>query len=1068
MANPVRSLLQRFGLWTDQETDQIQEKVQQDIALSVGNSPNVLNSAIRSRSKVLGRALSYEFQGYDLQSRPGTNTFSPPIYDLAEIARATDVEPYIDQSIRKHREMILKEGYTVHGEDDEMVSYIKKRLFDMALVTGIPTETWIRECVTNLVKYHNMFLVVRRDVTRSRGSRIKMHGKILDPIAGAFILDPTSMSVKVDRFGTPKKWQQQLESGGVGAQNTKRFNPEDIIHATLDKNTGFTFGTPYILPVLDDVRALRRLEELAVMLASKEVFPLYHYKIGTDQLPAMQLEDGGDEVDLVRAEVANMPLQGNLITSHRHEVNLVSRDGSALDLNPFLQYFEARVMGGLRLSALDLGRGGTANRACYSGDTETLTDKGWKNHWEIDVENDLIGTFNPETKQLELHKPASKYVYAYSGKMYYFKSRMTDILVTPDHDMWVNYPEAESHPPGLKWHKAHAEDIQSQTPFQFQVQTEWKDQIKPLAPLILGDYPEIPADTWLKFLAYFIKYGKVTPSKNEMKFIIRSRAVSETLQAFVKALPFEFRIYDNNDYTKFAVNDIELVRHLSMVCSCRTYPKRIPSYVMQADTESLRLFLGEIAPPEPMQGTTIYYARTYTLAGQVQEMAFKLGYQAKVLEDAKKPRVLITEGNQTDTLTDENIEVVDYDGDVYCFNVPNHLFVTRRNGKIAIQGNTAANINKNVQDAAKDYQQAFTTALSHGLFLPLLLEGGYNVTEENMVFLTFPDIDREEMRAQQNHGLQLLLANATDRDEYRKDFLGKPPLTEEQEKNTPRQLDAEVDEKLAQVAAAVAPNPEAGSSSLSSTSKNSTVTSSKSVSNRGQPRNQFGSKTKSRNKANDYRTILRNEFDTFRGRIVTLIESDQDELDIETLDEQLRAAFGEFVTNCMTRGKKYLKEEVEDGVVTVLDQSGDLEEDIQIGRRALDKFFSNCVEKSFWKVVSPFRDSICGLIIPDQEGNSPRYKAYGSLSSLWISIERLAEGQTRSSYRFGFAKASRILGYTSMEMQNPESGDRKTIELNKGPIVYRNLIPDLTDDYTELTLGSKLIQDNSDDGDTLV
>jgi len=1045
------------------QKDQESEEVQTDISLAVGKNPSILGSAIRSRTKVLGRALSYEFQGYSTLNRPGVNTFSEPIYDLAEIARAADVEPYVDQSIRKHREMILKEGYTVDGADEEMVTYIRDRLFDMTLITGIPTEAWIRESITNLIKFHNMFLVVRRDITRSRGRKTRMYGKILDPIAGIFVLDPTTMSVKVDRYGTPKKWQQRLSTSGAASQNTKRFNPEDIVFATLDKNTGFSFGTPYILPVLDDVRALRRLEELAVMLCSKEVFPLYHYKIGTDALPAMLLENGQDEVGLVRAEVQNLPLQGNLITSHRHEVSLVSRDGSALDLNPFLEYFEARVMGGLRLSALDLGRGGTANRACYSGDTETLTDKGWKNHWEIDPETDLIATFNPDNKQIELQKPASKHVYPYSGTMYHFTTRVTDVLVTPDHDMWLTRNQDE-------WEKLHAEDIPKGTTFQFQVQAEWKDQVKPLSSVSLGEHPEIPSDTWLKFLAYFMRYGKVTPSKNEMKFIIRSRPVSETLRGFIQALPFEFRVYDNADYTKFAVNDLDLVRHLSMACLCRTYPKRIPNYVMESDPDSLKLFLEELVPQEPLGGTTIYYARTYTLAGQVQEVAFKLGYQAKVLDDAKRPRVLITSGETTDTLTDENISTVDYDGDVYCFNVPNHLFITRRNGKIAIQGNTATNINKNVQDAAKDYQQAFTTSLSYGLFLPLLLEGGYNVTDENMVFLTFPDIDREEMRAQQNHGLQMMLANATPRDEFRKDFLKKPPMTEEQKKDTSRSYDAEVDEKLTRVAAAVAPKPTAGiSSSKSSTAKNSTKSSSKTASNKGQPRNQSGTKpAKSRNKANDYITTLRVEFDNFRGRIVELVESDQDDVPVVELDSALRETFGEFVTNCMACGKRLLKDQVEEGVIAVLDQSGDAEDDIQIGRRPMDRFFTNCVEKSFWKSISPYRDSICGHVLPDQEGNSPRYRIYGSLSSMWLSIERLARDQARSAYRFGFAKASRILGYTSMHMQNPESEGRKTIELNKGPIVYRNLIPELDDDFTDLILGSKLIQDTSDDGDNLV
>jgi hypothetical protein len=1049
MANVLTDVFNWLG--NPANKDKQTEVVKTDIALAVGDPNGSAASAIRSRSKMLGRALSYEFKGPAALHRPGSSSFTRPVYDLAEVARAADVEPYVDQSIRKHREMILKEGYTIEGNDDTMVDYIKSRLFEIALITGIPTDNLIREGITNLVKYHNSAYVLRRDMTRSKGRSIRMYGKRLEPIAGIFVLDPTTLAVKVDKYGTPKRWEQRIEGESGNHENSvKRFAPEDVIFSSMDKNTGFSFGTPYILPVLDDVRALRRLEELAVMLASKEVFPLYHYKIGTDALPAMQLEGGLDEVDLVKGEVQNMPLQGNLITSHRHDVNLVSREGGALDINPFLEYFEARVMGGLRLSALDLGRGGTANRACYSGDTETLTDKGWKNHWEIDTDTDLIATYNPETKKLEFHKANSKHVYPYSGKMYHFKSRMSDILVTPDHDMWLRLSS------DAEWKKVHAEEIPENESFHFQLQVDWNTQGKKIQPIQIGDHPDIPADTWLTFLAHFLQYGKVTPSRNEMKLIVRNRLVAETLKEFIASLPFDFRVYDNDDYVKFAVNDIDLVKHLSMACSCRTYPKRIPNYVIHSDNEDLKAFLDVLVPPEVFDGANIYYARTYALAGQVQEIAFKLGYNAKVLAETRKPRVVISYGADTEELSHDDIDIVDYDGDVYCFNVPNHLFITRRNGKVAIHGNTATNINKNVQDASKDYQQAFSTSISYALFLPMLLEGGFNVNRDNMVFLTFPAIDREELRAHQNHGMQAYMNNVMTCGEVRKQYFNLPDLSEEDKKGLIRNEDAEVEEKLTRVAAAVKPTP------ASSTSKN-TASAKKSTTNKSQPRNQSGTKaTKTRTKANDYISALRTDFDRFRDRIIMLVESDQDEVGDNTLELQLRSSFGELVTNCMAHGKNNLQEQIEDGTALAIELDGHQDEEIIVGRRATSKFFTNCVEKSFWKTVSPYRDRVCNYVHPDAEGNSPRYMVYGALSSMWLSLERLANDQLEAAKRFGFAKAARTLGYVSMHMENTESGDRKTIELNKGPIVYKNLIPELNDNHTQILLGSKLIEDSSD------
>src|ERR1035437_1738958 len=58
-----------------------------------------------------------------------------------------------------------------------------------------------------------------------------------------------------------------------------------------------------------------------------------------------------------------------------------------------------------------------------------------------------------------------------------------------------------------------------------------------------------------------------------------------------------------------------------------------------------------------------------------------------------------------------------YEGDIYCYNVPNHLFVTRRNGKVTIQGNTtngstADNVSQALKDSIKYDLDVFTGQLS--------------------------------------------------------------------------------------------------------------------------------------------------------------------------------------------------------------------------------------------------------------------------------------------------------------------------------------------------------------------
>jgi len=342
-----------------------------DIKLALGNinESRQIEQAIQERRRTLPQPLFYRTSSPTAETIPNRksikNIYYNSGYDLAEIGRAVDVEPYINQSIRKHREQIMKSGFSVFCEDDEIKDYLNRRLFEMFLVSGVTTEQWLREFVTNLVTYGTAFLVVKRDPSRANGQAIRMHSKTLDPIAALFPLDPTSVSVHINDLGYPTKWQQRIENA-TNSQTELLFDADDVIVATIDKKTGFIFGTPYILPVLDDVRTLRRLEELSELLAQRNTFPQIHYKVGTDEFPAQVFDDGSDEISVVRAMVESLSREGGLVTSHRIGAEIIGGERQTLDLIPYIQYFESRVLGGLRLSEVDLGRGSSSRASAVT------------------------------------------------------------------------------------------------------------------------------------------------------------------------------------------------------------------------------------------------------------------------------------------------------------------------------------------------------------------------------------------------------------------------------------------------------------------------------------------------------------------------------------------------------------------------------------------------------------------------------------------------------------------------------------------------------------------------------
>lgn len=353
----------------------------EDLKLNLNTgSESRVEESIREVQRQPVHTLSYK-HGVGARGWPtlaGTN-YTTPLYDLSEIAKAMDVEALFAASVRRHRELLLKEGWFLHGKNQETVKYVKNRIREIEMISGEPINAIMREAITNLVAFGNSFLVLKRDANRSSGGQIRMFGKKLDPISAVYLADPTTMSVKKNDFGRPVLWKQELASQGSNEKGAhKSFPAQDVIHFTLDRKSGFTFGTPYVIPVLDDIRALRRLEELAELVTHKHTFPMFHARVGTADKPAgIITTPSGEtvsEVDSVSSQVDAMPPEGGLVTSERVNIDLMGTNSAVLDLKPYLEYFEARVMGGLRISGIDLGRGDSANRATAQSVTKNLVD----------------------------------------------------------------------------------------------------------------------------------------------------------------------------------------------------------------------------------------------------------------------------------------------------------------------------------------------------------------------------------------------------------------------------------------------------------------------------------------------------------------------------------------------------------------------------------------------------------------------------------------------------------------------------------------------------------------------
>lgn len=289
------------------------------------------------------------FQGED----SGTDFTSPDI-DLTEIKEAINGDSYIKMAIAKYSQLIFKAGYNIVGSNDAAAEYLRARIRMMSFMTSIPMDVLFQQTTDDLIAYSNAFWVKSRQPMTNIGGLQAKGFLDTNPVCGYFRMDPATVSIKRDKNGTIKQYQQ--ESGN----NKKTFKPTDVIHFYIDKAGGAAFGTPRIVAALEDVKLLRKIEGNVLNLIYRFAIPIYQMKIGIPQAGFMATDK---EIKEAKTEVEKMASDGILVTNERTEFNAIGAEGQALDATGYLQYFEKRVFTALNMSEAMMGRGGSKQDA---------------------------------------------------------------------------------------------------------------------------------------------------------------------------------------------------------------------------------------------------------------------------------------------------------------------------------------------------------------------------------------------------------------------------------------------------------------------------------------------------------------------------------------------------------------------------------------------------------------------------------------------------------------------------------------------------------------------------------
>ena len=358
-----------------------------------------------------------------------------------------------------------------------------------------------------------------------------------------------------------------------------------------------------------------------------------------------------------------------------------------------------------RLPVLYVGGGeNQLTFACYSRDTETLTENGWKLYNDVQ-EGERIATYNAKKGKLEYQIPKALHVYNYNGRLYHFENRCVDSLVTINHDMLISESRVD------KWFKIQAQNIEYH---RFKIRTSPENPADELNNIEKYEIPEIMYANFhlfLQMIGYVVADGSIDRSPNnrirfgfkredKIKFVTQNiNAISEL---FEKSHINTRKYYQNSEYkyTSLTIVGKELHDWCQENLLTKNREKVLPTWTLGLNPQQTKILLDSLMACDGTQQTEnfrVYCTTSKLLADQVQILAFRLGHRASIhyignLKGNRKGAYFVNIADTKNTaMLEKNNDVsqIPYKGKVFCFEVKNGLFVTRRNGKIAIHGNSA-------------------------------------------------------------------------------------------------------------------------------------------------------------------------------------------------------------------------------------------------------------------------------------------------------------------------------------------------------------------------------------------
>jgi thymidylate synthase ThyX len=371
---------------------------------------------------------------------------------------------------------------------------------------------------------------------------------------------------------------------------------------------------------------------------------------------------------------------------------------------------------------------------CYDDDTEVLTTEGWKPWPKVDG-TETFGTLNPANNELEYQKAIEVFHGDYSGPMYRVRSEQVDLLVTPNHRMWVYRHDTQAAKRREQVFMVEAAKDLLHKRVEYQKYGQWtgcspdyvtipgthrtyqrSDRDKPATRYYPG--VSFPIKPFARFLGYYLAEGSV--NGHQIMLAQNRGEILDKMADTIRAMGLSAYL-PATGYGSVRTSCVSLRDLLAGLG--HSYDKRIPSMVGEWTPDLIRVFLEAMIEGDGTTHRTFNHRVIYTssreMADSLQVLAIKAGWSANIRIDdrtglqrimpsgqrfrnlrpcyivsilTRRLTPLVNHGRTVPSryLNNERYNdcIEHYEGRVHCVQVPNGLLFVRRNGKPVVSGNT--------------------------------------------------------------------------------------------------------------------------------------------------------------------------------------------------------------------------------------------------------------------------------------------------------------------------------------------------------------------------------------------